>query len=249
MLTRLRLNFFVWVMLASLAACSVPSPVQTPPPSKGIDEPFFVQPERVASKKEIAQQEAPVDLLFLGDSITQNYDAPAHQPVWKKYFATHHALNLGYGMDTTGAMLWRFGHGELDGLKPRVTVLLIGTNDTNFGRSVDEVVTGISGVIDAIKQRLPDTKIIAIAILPSARSAEKTLADSEINAKNARLYQADPRVTFIDISSAFMKDGALNTDLYAEQPPEKPLHPNPKGQAVMAAAIEPIVKYMLDEAP
>jgi len=92
---------------------------------------------------------------------------------------------------------------------------------------------------------LPESKILLIGILPSDCSREKTSADRQINATNAALYRSDPRVTFLDLSSVFIKDGALNASLYVEQSPERPLHPNPKGQALMAEALAPKVKSLL----
>lgn len=248
MFQSLRVSLFA-LLLASVSACATPAPAPTAIIEKGIDEPYFVQPERVEVKAQIAQSAVPVDLLFVGDSITQNYEKPEYQSVWQKHFASFHALNLGYGMDTSGAVHWRIEQGELDGLSPRLTVLLLGTNDTNFGRSVEQSVTGIARVITDIKIKLPQTKILLIGILPSARSPEKTSADHQINATNAALYAHDPRVTFVSLDYVFIKDGALNPDLYVEKAPDKPLHPNPKGQALMAAAIEPIVKRMLVETP
>lgn len=250
MLTKLRISLFI-MLLAGLAACAAPASVPAPVAAaeKGIDEPFFIQPERMAEKAAIVKSGARIDVLFIGDSITQNYDAPDYQSVWNKFFAPLHALNLGYGMDTTGAAHWRIEQGELNGINPRVTVLLLGTNDTNFGRSRDQAVAGIARVITDIKVRLPKTKILLVGILPSARSPEKTSADREINAQNAALYAGDQRVTFIDISSVFMTSGTLNRDLYAELPPEGALHPNLEGQARMAAAIAPVLARLLNEEP
>ncbi|MDO8288560.1 MAG: GDSL-type esterase/lipase family protein [Parvibaculum sp.] len=250
MLTKLRISLFV-LLFAGLAACatSTSAPAPTAAIEKGIDEPFFIQPERMTEKATIVKSGKRIDVLFVGDSITQNYDMPDYRPVWNRSFAPLHALNLGYGMDTTGAAHWRIVQGELNGINPRVTVLLLGTNDTNLGRSPDQVVAGIARVIKDLKVNLPKTKILLVGILPSDRSSDKTSADKEVNAKNAAFYADDPRVTFIDTSSVFMKDGVLNADLYVEKKPEGALHPNPKGQGLMAAAIEPAIASLLNEKP
>ncbi|MGV8997090.1 MAG: GDSL-type esterase/lipase family protein [Parvibaculaceae bacterium] len=246
MLRTLRASLVV-LLLAGLTACSTPAPVPAAATIKGFDEPFFIQPERMEAKAKIAKSAAPVDLLFVGDSITQNYEKPEYQAIWARYFAPRHALNLGYGLDTSGATHWRIRQGELTGLNPRVTIVLLGTNDTNVNRSVDQSVRGIARVIDDLKAKLPQTKILLIGILPSARSPEKTAADHQINAINAALYAGDPRVTFLSLDHLFIKNGALNGSLYVEQPPERALHPNPQGQALMAEAIEPALKRLLGE--
>ncbi|MES1990560.1 MAG: GDSL-type esterase/lipase family protein [Pseudomonadota bacterium] len=246
MLIKLRLGLFV-LLLAGLSACASPAP--TAAIGEGLDEPFLIQPERMAEKAAIVKSGARIDVVFIGDSITQNYDKPEYKPVWDRYFAPLRAFNLGYGMDTTGAASWRFEHGELDGLSPRVTVLLLGTNDTNVGRSPSQAVTDIARAVTDLKAQLPQTRILLVGILPSARSPDKTLADHQINATNAALYAGDPRVTFLSVDYVFIKNGTPDPALYVEQLPEGALHPNPQGQALMAAAIEPVVKRLLVEMP
>ena len=248
MLNRFRIGLFV-LLFAGLAACASSAPAPTATIERGISEPFFIQPERMAEKAAIVKSRVRIDVLFVGDSITQNYDKPEYQAIWQEHFVPFRALNLGYGMDTSGATHWRIGQGELNGLNPRVTVLLLGTNDTNFGRSPTQAVTGIARVIADLKAKLPQSRILLIGILPSARSPEKTSADHQINATNAALYANNPRVTFLSLDHVFIKDGALNPDLYVETKPEGALHPNPKGQALMAAAIEPEITRLLAVTP
>src|SRR5690242_8773463 len=57
-----------------------------------------------------------IDLLFLGDSITDNWRNRGSN-VWNKVYAPRHASNFGIGGDRTQHVLWRIEHGELDGLK------------------------------------------------------------------------------------------------------------------------------------
>jgi lysophospholipase L1-like esterase len=206
------------------------------------ETPFFVQPARMA-EAHIRAVSAPVDLLFIGDSITQNYEV--YRPVWDAFYGRRNALNLGYGMDTTGATLWRIAQGELDGMAPKAAVILIGTNNTNLGRGIVETVAGIEAVVAATQSRLPQTKILLLGILPSGKSAAKSRADAEINARLAGVYAKSRSVTFLDIAPVFVRNGALDLSLYVEQPPEGALHPNMRGQAAMATAIEPVLARLL----
>ncbi|HEY4344093.1 MAG TPA: GDSL-type esterase/lipase family protein [Parvibaculum sp.] len=209
-----------------------------------VEAPFFVQPARMA-EKHIRAASAPVDLVFIGDSITQNYES--YKPVWDAFYGRRNALNLGYGMDTTGATLWRIAQGELDGLTPKAAVILIGTNNTNLGRGVVETVAGVEAVVDAVRTRSPRTMILLLGILPSGKSAAKSRADAEINARLAGVYAKSGIVTFLDIAPAFVKNGALDLSLYVEQSPAGALHPNARGQAAMATAIEPALARLLGE--
>lgn len=236
------------VLALGLAGCSSVFPrgdVQTH--ERGIDEPFFVQPERMAAKRAVIDSGVSVELVFIGDSITQNFEKPDYQSIWQKFYGHRHALNLGYGMDTTGATLWRFRQGELKGLAPKVAVILIGTNDTNAGRNSDQTFAGIVSVVEEVKTRLPGTRIMLIGILPSVRSNEKSKADMDVNVRLTVHFNGDTRVTYVSAAKVFLEPVGLNRALYVEQPPEGALHPNPAGQAAIAEAIEPELKRLLGE--
>jgi len=222
-----------------------------PPPLP--QPPFFAQPERMAAKR-AALAQGRIDLVFIGDSITQNYDRTSpkpgenYRPVWDAFYGDRHALNLGYGGDTTGATLWRLQKGEIDGMDPKLAVVLIGTNDTNIRRIAEEGAAGVEAVVAAIHARLPRTKILLLGILPSGQSVVKTRADARINETLAARYAGSAFVTFLDIGQVFLKDGAVDTALYTE-PAGHELHPNARGQAAMAAAIEPTLARLMGVPP
>src|ERR1700710_1092059 len=123
-------------------------------------------------------QQGPVDLLWIGDSITQNWEktgpAPQQdsQPVWQHFYGTRNAVNLGFKGDTTASLLWRVRNGEVSGIAPKVAVVLIGAN--NLGRvhwSAEDTVAGIDTITADLRARLPATKILLLGVLPSERSA------------------------------------------------------------------------------
>ncbi|MDR3498501.1 MAG: GDSL-type esterase/lipase family protein [Parvibaculum sp.] len=236
-----------------LAGCATPQAVAEHGAAAAVaaERPFFVQPERMAAKRVIAAT-APVYLVFIGDSITQNFEkqsaiaAENYKPVWDRFYGGRHALNLGYGMDTTGAARWRFSEGELDGLAPKLAVVLIGTNDTNLGRSAEATAAGVEAVVGDIRARLPKAKTLLIGILPSGRSAAKSKADREVNARLAMRYAQSDAVTYFDAGSVFLKGGKLDTSLYVAEA-EGALHPDARGQAALAAAIEPFIAKALGD--
>lgn len=196
-----------------------------------------------------------VGLLLLGDSITQNYEKSTlpdenFQPVWQRFYASRSALNAGFSGDRTEHVLWRLDHGEVDGIKPRAVVLLIGTNNTAAGQTAVETGLGIDAVVDKLRQKLPQSPIVLLGILPSEVSEKKTAEDREINQHLARRYESDAHVTYLDIGPAFFKDGKLNTSIFYD--PRLPrsgraLHPDTVGQLMMAEAIEPTLARLLQD--
>ncbi len=201
-----------------------------------------------------ANPQAP--LLLIGDSITNNYDkakAPDEDflPTWQTFYGARGAINLGFSGDGTQHVLWRLEHGEVDGLHPKVAVLLIGTNNTGWlKQSAEDTQLGIDAVVAKLEDKLPDTRILLLGILPSDLSAEKTRADAEVNRYLAERYADNPRVTFLDIGSIFLRDGKLDTARFYDtrfSPPAGALHPDTIGQRMMAEAIEPTLARLLGE--
>lgn len=198
-----------------------------------------------------------VDLLFLGDSITQDYELSGPPewrdfvPVWQRYYGDRNAVNLGFKGDATSHLLWRIENGETDEIRPKVAVILIGAN--NLGRlhwSPQDTVAGIEAIVAQLRHRLPDTRLLLLGVLPSERSEWASRATIEIDSALAAQYQHGSEVTYIDVGPVFMKNGRLNRDLFLDPkltPPAAPLHPTAEGQAVMAAAIEPALAAMLGD--
>jgi lysophospholipase L1-like esterase len=199
----------------------------------------------------------PVELVWLGDSITQDwqYHAPPEwmdfAPVWDRFYGDRHAINLGFSGDTTASVLWRLQNGEVAGISPKVVVLLIGAN--NLGRvhwGTDDTLAGIAAILAELRHRLPGAKILLLGILPSDRSAWITETTIAINRALAMRYAHVPGVTFIDVSPIFLRDGRLDRGMFTDphnNPPGAPLHPTAQAQALIAAAIEPTLAAMLGD--
>lgn len=195
-------------------------------------------------------------LVFLGDSITQQWEKPAYRPVWQHFYGDRHALNLGFIGDATSHLLWRITHGELEGLHPKAAVILIGAN--NLGRlhwpAADDV-RGIEAVVEAVRARLPGTRILLLGVLPSDRGPWVAETAARINAALAARFGGNSvaGVVFLDESRLFLlPDGRVNTALYVDPtltPPAPALHPSPAGAARLAAAIDPALAAMLGDTP
>jgi len=225
-------------------------------PADRLNEPWWA--ERHKAAVEAARTHPDSQLLLIGDSITNNYDKANppdenFQSTWKQFYEPRNALNLGFSGDTTANVLWRLDHGEVDGLHPKAAVLLIGTNNTSqhFDQTAEETESGIDAVIADLEERLPETNILLLGILPSDISSEKTERDRKINDYLAACYGENPRVTYLDINSIFYKNGSLSTSLfYDPRLPQhgKPLHPDTNGQRMMAEAIEPTLAKLMGDA-
>jgi lysophospholipase L1-like esterase len=194
---------------------------------------------------------------MIGDSITNNYDKsnPPDEnflPTWKEFYEPRKALNLGFSGDTTANVLWRLENGEVEGLRPRVAILLIGTNNTAQGQTAEQTEGGIDAIVTTLEWRLPETKILLLGILPSDISDDKTRRDQAVNAYLAACYSENPQVTYLDINSIFYKNTALNAAIfYDPRLPQhgKALHPDTVGQRMMAEAIEPTLAKLISDTP
>jgi len=139
-----------------------------------------------------------VDLVWLGDSITQDWEKqgpPDWQdfaPVWQRFYGGRNAVNLGFRGDNTSHLLWRMRNGELDGIHPKAAVVLIGAN--NLGRvhwSAPQTLAGIVAVVDELRSRLPATRVLLLGILPSVRSKYVSRTANAVNLELVERYPPD----------------------------------------------------------
>ena len=129
---------------AALPACAQGPATVVPQPREGawmeVHNSF-----RVLAKK------GHIDLLFLGDSITQMWN---ENSVWRRFYGPRHAANFGIGGDRTQNVLWRIQNGELDGIEPKVAVLMIGTNNL-YSDTPDEIALGITSIVTELRRASP----------------------------------------------------------------------------------------------
>lgn len=175
-------------------------------------------------------------LLFLGDSITAGW-AGKGKDVWAKAFSQWQPVNFGIGGDRTQHVLWRIENGELaDTFKPKTCVLMIGTN--NVGNdSAEAIAKGVTKIVDTIRAKTPDTKILLLAVFPRGEKASPNPARqklAEVNKIISKLND-DKHVFYMDIGEKFLQpDGTLSKDIMPDA-----LHPNDKGYQIWADAITP----------
>ncbi len=226
------------------AAGSNPAANPTPHPQKAAWQ------ERIDQKAQEARQHPP-QIVFLGDSITRNWDLnhadslEKMKPIFDAYYADRQPLNLGISADTTSNVLWRIDHGAFDNMSPRLIVVLIGTNNTLRCKwPAEDTEGGIDKIVAELHAKLPKTKILLMGILPKQSKPEFIEADKAINHYLADEYAKSAFVTFVDVGYVFMKNGALDVSLFADpllKPGAAAVHPNPQGGQRMLQALEPTV--------
>jgi lysophospholipase L1-like esterase len=184
-----------------------------------------------------------IDLLFLGDSITQGWGDNA---TWKRHYGPRHAANFGIGGDRTQHVLWRIQNGEIEGLAPKVAVLMIGTN--NIGSdSPEQIAEGVRAIVETLRAKLPDTKILLLGVFPRGanRSRDQDAAEpdprvGQINALIAKLDDGK-MVKYLDISEVFLKDGNIPKAIMPDF-----LHLSSEGYRRWAEAMEPTLWSLME---
>jgi lysophospholipase L1-like esterase/photosystem II stability/assembly factor-like uncharacterized protein len=192
--------------------------------------------------KQLRKNSLESEIVFIGDSITQGWEKEG-APVWERCYKKYHALDLGFSGDRTENVLWRLQHGEVDGLHPKVAVLMFGTNNTGH-RQEDPKTTaiGIRRNIEELRKRLPDTKILLLAVFPRGEKADDPARQINENLNQIIAGFADgAHVSFLNINQAFLQaDGTLSRDIMPDL-----LHPNEKGYEIWAREMEPALQKLL----
>ncbi|MEO6544448.1 MAG: GDSL-type esterase/lipase family protein [Nitrospiraceae bacterium] len=185
-----------------------------------------------------------IDLVMIGDSITQGWGNEGRR-IWDTYYGHRHAVNLGFNGDRTEHVLWRLDHGEIDGIHPKLVVVMIGTNNTGGHHDPsEETAAGIHAILTTLRTRLPAAKILLLGLFPRTASADDPIRRiNEAVNDHLRAYADNQHIFFLDLSRHFLDvRGHLSHDLMPDF-----LHPNEHGYRVWADGMEDIVGKLLDE--
>ena len=186
-----------------------------------------------------------IDVLFIGDSITDQWYGPG-LGVWRQRLKPLKAEQFGISADRTEHLLYRLDDRELEGIEPRVVVLMTGTNNLKSGEiqmSPADTAAGVVAVVDLIRRRLPAAHVLVMGILP--RQPQYDWIDAEIRRTNDLLSRLDrlERVEFMDIGGRFRNaDGSLNEEMFAGDQ----LHLSRKGYGAWADAVVPRIEQLLN---
>jgi beta-glucosidase len=188
-------------------------------------------------------KQGPIEVLFLGDSITEAWEKDG-AAVWEEFFAPLGAANFGIGGDTTQNVLWRITEGgALKPVRPKVVVLLIGTNNIGLlGDDPPGVVRGIDAIVRTLRKQRPAARILLLDLFPRGAPGDSYRRDvEETNRLLAAVAKDDPMVRHFRIWDEFTDGkGNLPPDLM----PDK-LHLSGEGDRIWAKAIAPVLREML----
>jgi len=180
-----------------------------------------------------------VDVLLLGDSITDGWRSGGKK-VYAEHFEPLKSANFGIGGDRTQHVLWRLQNGELDGITPKVCMLMIGTN--NGKDPADDVAAGITAIVKEIQKKSPSTKILLLAIFPRGEKPNPGREKNDkVNTIVAKLDDGGKTVKYLDIGAKFLSE---DKSLAKEIMPDF-LHLSEKGYQIWADAVLPSVKELL----
>ncbi len=186
-----------------------------------------------------------IDVYFEGDSITRRWgalDYPGLLANWKQNFSGWNAADFGWGADQTQNILWRLENGELDGVNPKVVVLLAGTNNIGNLSAPDDVVRGLQAILRVIQTKAPAATVIVMGIFPRNDNMAFMPVIEKINGSLSGF--ADGRkIRYLNINDKLagpdrkLFDGMMNAN--------DKLHPEVKGYQIWADALKPVLTELL----
>lgn len=220
-------------------------------PVPKLEKDFYDWYKRHEKVKETIKQK-PVDLVFIGDSITHMFggkpqsEKPFGEEIWKKYYSHRNAVNMGFGWDRTQNVLWRLDNGAFEGISPKVVVILIGTNNMAGTKncrsnSPKEIFAGIKAVCEKINKKSPHSQIILLKILP--RSPEKFV--KPIRETNELISTLD-KLEYVNVLDVY-KEMAQENGLPKKGTMRDTVHPSVEGYKIWARTLEPVLSTLLKD--
>ncbi|RPI94204.1 MAG: hypothetical protein EHM40_07335 [Chloroflexi bacterium] len=196
--------------------------------------------QSVAKHNKILGMKAEYDiqLVFLGDSLTRRWED--NLDLWNRYFSAYNAANFGVGGDCLENIKWRILNGELDGINPKVIIILAGTNNLDKD-SEETIVNGIREIAEIIRHKLKNTRLVILGLLP--RNVNETGINyarkiGRINRQLDSLY-ANTEITYRDIGTDLINEQGVVSDTIMPDG----LHLNSNGYEI----IGPKLKSIIDE--
>lgn len=181
------------------------------------------------------------ELVFIGDSIIQGWEG-AGREVWDEFYGNRQALNLGFSGDRTEHVIWRLNYNQLGQSRPKVAVVMIGTNNTGHRmQEPEQVAAGVQRILELLAEKTPETRVLLLGIFPRGATPWDSgrINNLGIN-QRIRLLADGDRVRYLDLSSTFLdEEGNISREIMPDH-----LHLSTAGYRLWAEAMEPVLQSM-----
>ena len=118
------------------------------------------------------------------------------------------ALKKMNAADVKGKIVIAKYGGSWRGIKPKVAVIMIGTNNTGSD-SAESIASGVAKIVSSVRTKLPSTQILLLAVFPRGNKPDGKLGAGyeKIKEINSVLAKLDDRKTihFLDIGDKFIQ--------------------------------------------
>jgi lysophospholipase L1-like esterase len=258
------------VLFATVVSAQPPAPASPPSaaaPARGRQAGPADQPApRTDANSQLAHaqllekaKKGRIDLYFLGDSIARRWGAtdPQYKDMLANWTANFHgwnAGNFGWGADRVENILWRIENGELDGVNPKVIVILAGTNNLGTQPADDakiaDITRGLKALVALCQRKVPAATIVLTGIFPRNDNMAVIPAINRIN-ENLAQFADGKKIRYLNVNAQLADaDGKLFPGMMGDR-----LHPTVQGYQVWADGLKPILTELLgpraatDQAP
>lgn len=234
---------FALIPAISEAAESLPSTLK--PEAQHRDHAYTWETRHEAVKER--HRNIKPEYVFIGDSITHHWageptdDFGQHgKDFWSRLFGAHTVTNMGFGFDYIDNAYYRIQQGELDGISPRIIILMIGTN--NLGHRKDTpgaCAANTKALISLIRQKCPSSKILLLGILPRK---EKNLTEAIRETNKLFSLLADQQHVFFSNPGLGLQEsnsGALRKSCTTDG-----VHLSPAGYSILANELSDLLHRM-----
>ncbi|WP_020533536.1 GDSL-type esterase/lipase family protein [Flexithrix dorotheae] len=189
------------------------------------------------------------ELILVGNSIFHTLDNKDRKEVWRQYLDGYQTVNMGISGDRTENVIWRIENGTLDSINPKLAVLLIGTNNTDGNHYLnistpEELEEGIWKICTLINEKLPETKILIMGILPYGyKPNHRDNINKATNLLISKFPEKNPLINYVDIGNIYLdENGKVKQELMPDY-----LHPNAEGHLLMFEALKPEIDRLINE--
>ena len=205
------------------------------------------------AKRDARLQKGNVDLLLIGDSITHGWKR--HPELLNQFFGGQQVVNLGHPADKTENIIWRLENHNMENISPQVAMVLAGTNNSNNDEySIEEIAGGVEAIVQVLRAKLPDTKILLMGIFPRGSRDQRIgiksgLTEAAMNPQWGKINRVNriietfadgEHIVYLNINPSFLNEnGALPISVMPDL-----LHPNEKGYELWGSAMMPTLEKL-----